>query len=243
MNPNVPIRVQKKLLRSLGFGFLAEVPAPAGSEPPPAETVEPEPWELAQSASLPPEFDTWEALAPAIKGCGRCQLQYTRRNALPGSGSLTPRALFIEEIPWEEADATGDLGAGEIGTMLGKLAEAMKLEPAEWYATTAVRCRPPGGRPPARGEIAACAPYMAAQIALLNPSVIVCFGVASLASLLPQDATKGLNPVRGQWKSYAGIPVMTTFPLHYLLKNPQRKRTVWEDMQEVMRRLGKSPAR
>ena len=102
---------------------------------------------------------------------------------------------------------------------------------------------PPENRPPLPDEAATCAPFLAAQIAIIKPEVIVALGKVALERLIDQDVG-GITRVRGQWFEHRGVPVQATFHPAYLLRNPNAKRPVWEDMLAVLARLGlKPPAR
>jgi hypothetical protein len=99
-------------------------------------------------------------------------------------------------------------------------------------------CRPPKNRKPEPEEMAACRPYLVEQLALVDPKVIVALGATAVQGLL--GATLGITKLRGSWKLYQGrIPVMPTFHPAYLLRTPSAKREVWQDLQEVLRHLGR----
>jgi DNA polymerase len=117
--------------------------------------------------------------------------------------------------------------------------EAMKFRRDEVYICNVVKCRPPNNRNPEPDEIEACEPFLKAQLRAIQPKVIVALGKFAAQTLL-RDAT-AITRLRGQWRSYEGIPLMPTFHPAYLLRQPKDKRLAWADLQEVMKRFGKTP--
>lgn len=235
MQTPTSLDLQRRLLRSLGFGFLEE-PAP-GYQPHAPEA--PSPTTHAPSADTRPAKAhlSLDALAAAVRACTDCPLHYTRRCAVPGEGVAGARVLFIGESPGTPDNESGMPFRGELDEMLNNMIKAMGLSRQQVYLTHAVKCQPPGGRGPQAPELDACGPYLANQVALIRPSVIVCFGVAGLQSLLPGEAAGGLTRSRGKWLSYQQIPLLPTFALPYILRNTERKKIVWGDLQIVMARL------
>jgi len=128
---------------------------------------------------------------------------------------------------------------GAAGQLLTKMIEAMKFTRDDVYICNVAKCRPPGNRNPEPDEITACEPFLKAQLASLRPKVIVALGKFAAQSLL-RDATP-ITRLRGQWRSYEGVPLMPTFHPAYLLRSPQEKKLAWMDLKEVMKRLGKEP--
>ena len=121
--------------------------------------------------------------------------------------------------------------------------EAMGFRRQDVYICNVVKCRPPENRAPEPDEMAACIPYLNEQLDLIQPRVIVALGATAVQGLL--GTTEGITRLRGKWKQYRGqIDVMPTFHPSYLLRTPSAKREVWDDLQEVLRHIGRSlPAR
>jgi DNA polymerase len=115
--------------------------------------------------------------------------------------------------------------------------EAMGFARSEVYIANVVKCRPPGNRDPEPDEIAACEPFLKAQIAAIHPRVIVALGRFAVQTLL-RDATP-VSKQRGRWREYEGVRLMPTFHPAYLLRNPAEKKSAWEDLQLVMKEFGK----
>jgi DNA polymerase len=114
--------------------------------------------------------------------------------------------------------------------------EAMGLRREDVYICNTVKCRPPNNRNPEPDELAACEPFLKAQLAAVKPEVIVTLGKFAAQALLREQTP--ITRLRGQWREYEGIPVMPTFHPAYLLRSPQEKVKVWEDLQSAMKKLG-----
>jgi len=178
-----------------------------------------------------------DAIAAEIAGCTKCGLCESRTKTVPGQGSVRPEILFIGEGPGADEDRQGLAFVGRAGQLLTKMIEAMGFRRDEVFIANVVKCRPPGNRDPQPDEMAACLPYLARQIAVLQPKVIVVMGAIAAKGLL--DTTSGITKMRGNWKTFEGIDVMPTFHPSYLLREPSKKRETWADLQSVLERLGR----
>jgi len=168
--------------------------------------------------------------------CQRCSLCTGRKNIVFGNGDEAARLMFVGEGPGAEEDRQGEPFVGKAGQLLNRMINAMGLSRERVYIANIVKCRPPGNRDPEVDEIEACEPFLRKQIDAIKPDVIVALG--RYASQRLAGSEMPISRLRGQWKSYAGIDLMPTFHPAYLLRNPSGKRPVWEDLQQVMRRLG-----
>ena len=113
---------------------------------------------------------------------------------------------------------------------------AMGLDRADVYIANVLKCRPPGNRNPEPAEIAACRPYLEAQIEVVKPAVLVAMGKFAAQFLL--ETEEPITRLRGRWGTRQGIAVMPTFHPSFLLRQPERKKEAWEDLQQVLRKLG-----
>lgn len=192
---------------------------------------------------------TLEDLAQEARGCALCRLSTTRKLVVFGEGNPKARLMFIGEGPGKDEDASGRPFVGRAGQLLTRIIEnGLKLKREDVYIANVVKCRPTvdglgqRDRPPAPDEVAACAPYLKQQIALIAPEVIVTLGNPSTRFLL--GTAEGITRLRGKWQSYNGIPVMPTYHPSFLLRNggdagnTPHKRDVWNDMKLVMEKLG-----
>jgi DNA polymerase len=145
----------------------------------------------------------------------------------------------VGEGPGADEDAQGFPFVGKAGQLLDKMIAAMGLGRDEVYVCNIVKCRPPDNRKPEPAEMAACTPYLKEQLELVAPEVIVALGATAVQGLF--GTTEGITRMRGRWKLYGGrIPVMPTFHPAYLLRTPAAKREVWDDLQAVLRQMGRT---
>ena len=168
--------------------------------------------------------------------CTLCKLHKGRHNIVFGVGDPRARLMFVGEAPGEDEDLKGEPFVGKAGQLLTKMIEAMGLRREDVYICNTVKCRPPNNRNPEPDELAACEPFLKGQLASVKPEVIVTLGKFAAQALL-RDQTP-ITRLRGQWREYEGIPVMPTFHPAYLLRSPQEKVKVWEDLKDVMKKLG-----
>jgi DNA polymerase len=184
-----------------------------------------------------------ELLNEAVKGCTRCALHEKRTQTVFARGDGSSGLCFVGEGPGADEDAQGYPFVGAAGQLLDRMIGAMGFSRDEVYVCNIVKCRPPNNRKPEPVEMSTCMPYLQEQLELLQPSVIVALGATAVQGLL--GTTEGIMRLRGKWKLYKGrIAVMPTFHPAYLLRTPNAKREVWEDLQAVVRQMGRSlPAR
>ena len=173
-----------------------------------------------------------------IKDCRKCGLCKGRTNLVFGVGNPEAELMFIGEGPGRDEDLQGIPFVGRAGQLLTKIIEAMKFKREDVYIANIVKCRPPENRNPSEDEALACIPYLLKQVEIISPKVIVCLGSVAVSYFLNTD--EKITQVRGKFREWNGIPVMPTFHPAFLLRNPNMKKPVWEDMQEVMKFLGKS---
>lgn len=171
--------------------------------------------------------------------CRRCKLASGRKNLVFGVGNPKAELLFIGEAPGADEDRQGIPFVGKAGQLLTKIIRAMGLSRDDVYICNIIKCRPPENRDPENDEIEQCEPFLVRQVEAIEPKVIVTLGRFAAQSLL--RSTAPISRIRGRWQSWRGVPVMPTFHPAFLLRNPEQKRPVWEDMQEVMKRLGIRP--
>jgi DNA polymerase len=152
-------------------------------------------------------------------------------------GSAENGVCFVGEGPGADEDRLGYPFVGAAGQLLDKMIAAMGLQRDDVYVCNVVKCRPPGNRKPTPDEMEACAPYLSEQLELIGPKVIVALGATAATGLL--GLTLNITRLRGQWRLYKGkLPVMPTFHPSYLLRQPDAKRLVWQDLLKVLERLG-----
>ena len=181
---------------------------------------------------------TLDVLERQVAGCVACRLHETRTNTVFARGSGGSGVCFVGEGPGADEDARGVPFVGVAGQLLDRMIGAMGLSLDEAYICNVVKCRPPRNRKPAPDEMEACRGFLEAQLDLVKPEVIVALGATAVQGLL--GTTEGITRLRGRWRLYQGrIAVMPTFHPAYLLRNSAAKREVWEDLQAVLRHLGR----
>jgi len=198
----------------------------------------------SQAAAPAPDFKTLDELRTAALACTRCpHLVRSRKQVVFGVGNPHADLMFVGEAPGADEDEQGEPFVGRAGQLLTKIIETMGQSRSTIYIGNVLKCRPDmpadtsGNRKPKPDEMATCLPWLAQQIALVRPQVLVALGATAVEGLLGE--TRPMREIRGRWLSYHGTPVMVTYHPAYLLRNQSlaEKRKVWEDMLLVMEKL------
>jgi uracil-DNA glycosylase len=178
-----------------------------------------------------------DQLKEEVLQCKECDLSRTRTNVVFGSGNPKAALMFIGEAPGRDEDMQGLPFVGRAGQLLTKIIEAMGFKRQDVYIANILKCRPPENRAPLPTEILACADNVKRQVELIKPRIICTLGKFASQTLLRTDVP--ITSLRGKFHEYNGIRVMPTFHPAYLLRNPQDKRLVWEDMKKIKKELAK----
>ncbi len=165
--------------------------------------------------------------------CQRCRLAQDRKSIVFGSGNPEAKLVFVGEGPGFEEDRQAEPFVGPAGQLLTKIIAAINLTRKQVYICNIVKCRPPGNRNPETGEIDTCFPFLERQIAAIKPDYICALGAIAAQTLL--NTTEPISKLRGRFHQYKGIKVIATYHPAYLLRNPEKKRDVWEDMKMLMK--------
>lgn len=174
-----------------------------------------------------------ETLNAKINKCLNCKLGNTRTKFVFGTGNPNAEIMFIGEAPGADEDMQGKPFVGRAGQLLTKIIESIGWNRNEVYIANIIKCRPPQNRRPEADEVEKCRPYLEKQIDLIKPKFIVALGLTAVDSLF--SARHKMANVRGKIKSYKGTNVMITYHPAALLRNPNFKRPVWEDMKLLKR--------
>jgi DNA polymerase len=165
--------------------------------------------------------------------CQRCKLARDRKNIVFGAGSSSAKIIFVGEGPGFEEDQQGEPFIGPAGQLLTKIIEAIHLRRDQVYICNIVKCRPPRNRNPQPDEIKTCLQFLDRQIAAIRPGFICALGSVAAQTLLNTDVP--ISRLRGRFHDYKGIKLLPTYHPAYLLRNPEKKRDVWEDMKMLMK--------
>jgi uracil-DNA glycosylase family 4 len=197
------------------------------------------------SSADPGKLAAFTELRARVLACIKCpNLVAARKTVVFGVGNLDADLMFVGEAPGADEDEQGEPFVGKAGQLLTKIIETMALKRSDVYIANILKCRPDtpgqsaGNRKPTPEEMATCIPYLHEQIDLIKPKVLVALGATAVEGLLGK--TLGITKLRGNWRTYRGIPLMPTYHPAYLLRNQalSEKRHVWEDMLQVMEKLG-----
>ena len=187
--------------------------------------------------TLPESNETIEEIRLDIGNCTRCPLHEGRTKIVHSNGNLQADLMFVGEAPGADEDQQGLPFVGRAGQLLNKIIEAISLKREDVFIGNINRCRPPGNRAPTLPEAETCKPFLLREIAVVRPKVIVVMGNTACQNLL--KTKEGITKLRGNFQDYYGVKVMPTFHPAYLLRDPSKKREVWEDMKIVRDYLSK----
>jgi DNA polymerase len=191
-------------------------------------------WRLREAPTTPPTSEAspaydWEQLADAVAYCTKCKLSTTRTQGVLGVGDRNADWLIVGEAPGADEDAQGEPFVGQAGKLLDAMLASIDLARGnKVYITNVLKSRPPGNRNPEPDEIAACMPYLLAQIELIRPKLIVALGRFAAQTLLQTD--EAIARLRGRVHQYQGVPLIVTYHPAYLLRNLPDKARAWEDL-------------
>jgi DNA polymerase len=191
----------------------------------------------------------WEALRSLVTGDATCRANVREgKKVVLGVGNLDAQIMFIGEAPGADEEVQGEPFVGPAGQLLNKMIAGMGVQRSDVYIGNIMNWRPQlpagsdgvqyGNRPPTPVEMAYCMPYLLAQIDIVQPAILVALGATAAQGLLGSGTFKALGEVRGQWRQFAGRPLMITYHPSYILRNStnRSKRLIWEDLLKVMER-------
>ena len=183
--------------------------------------------------AMPEPTETIEQIRAEIgPDCTRCKLSTLGRSKVVNStGNFNADLMFCGEAPGADEDEQGFPFVGRAGQLLTKIIESIGLKREDVFIGNINRCRPPGNRAPEADETIACKPFLKREIAVVRPKVIVVLGATAAQNLL--ETKVPIGKLRGHFHDYLGVKVMPTFHPAYLLRDPHKKREVWEDMKMV----------
>lgn len=168
-------------------------------------------------------------VSQTVAACRRCIiLADTRTQTVFGVGNPEARIVFIGEAPGADEDAKGEPFVGRAGQLLNQIITASQLTRDEIYICNILKCRPPENRTPLPDECSNCREYLDAQLRIISPEYIVCWGSVAAQNLL--GTTTSIGKMRGKFFQHGRAKVLCTYHPSYLLRNPAAKKDVWQDM-------------
>jgi DNA polymerase len=193
---------------------------------------------IPNPSSSDPRQAALDIVAREVAVCARCpELARTRTQTVFGVGNPYARLVFCGEAPGADEDRLGEPFVGRAGQLLNDIiAKGMKMRRQDVYILNILRCRPPGNRTPLPVEAANCREYLDRQLAIIQPEFICCLGAVAAQNLLGIDTPIGR--LRGRVHDFRGIKVVCTYHPAYLLRNPDAKRLVWDDIKLLMAEMG-----
>jgi uracil-DNA glycosylase family 4 len=184
----------------------------------------------------PSHIITLEEVRKELGDCKRCKLHRTRQTIVFGEGNEKATLMLIGEGPGYDEDVKGRPFVGKAGQLLTKILQSINLPREEVYIANIIKCRPPQNRNPEPDEIESCHPFLMKQIKVIQPKIICALGTFSAQTLLKTDVK--ISALRGKFYDLEGIKVIPTYHPAFLLRNPERKREVWEDMKKIVELMG-----
>jgi uracil-DNA glycosylase len=175
--------------------------------------------------------DSLERIREDIGECQRCKLCSARTHIVFGSGNPKAELVFVGEAPGADEDAQGLPFVGRAGQLLTRIIQSIGLDREDVYICNVIKCRPPNNRFPEKDEIASCYPFLVRQLEVISPRIICCLGAAAAQTILRTKSS--VSWIRGRFQDYRGAQLIVTYHPAYLLRNPNAKRDVWEDMKKV----------
>ncbi|MDT5157656.1 MAG: uracil-DNA glycosylase [Acidobacteriota bacterium] len=163
--------------------------------------------------------------------------QFKERVLIFGEGSVGAKVAVVGESPGPPDIESGRPFMGPAGLMLERILSSIGLARKDCYLTNVVKAISQGEEitPEWLGFFT---PYLHRELAAARPRVVIAFGNTPTRALL--RTKKPISQMRGEFHDYDGTPLMPTFNPAYLLRDPTRKREVWEDMKKIRALLAAS---
>jgi DNA polymerase len=185
-----------------------------------------------------------EALERRIRACTLCRLHISRKNAVPGEGPLNARIIFCGEAPGYNESVQGRPFVGRAGKFLNELLQSVGISREEVYITNVVKCRPPENRAPLDDEIQTCVPnYLAKQIQMLKPTLVVLLGRTAAKALLGEDVVMGEQHGKLRDCTVAGVKftIFLTYHPAAALYGEEARQRLQEDFRMLAGLIRQTP--
>jgi DNA polymerase len=235
MNRRDALTAHMEFFQELGAEGFSRKPAWRFRGKRPASPSEPTtPTDVVSEASISHDETTpatLEQIREALGECTRCKLHQGRTTLVFGVGHPDADLMFVGEAPGRDEDRQGEPFVGRAGQLLTKIIESIGLTRDQVYIANVIKCRPPHNRNPELDEVQTCEPFLFQQLDVIRPRVVVALGAFAVRTLLHSE--QSISRLRGQVFDYRGAKLVPTFHPAFLLRSPDRKRDVWEDMKKV----------
>ena len=199
-----------------------------------------QPWQLKNkqnNCDTPIPTLDWDSLKRAVVDCTACGLHKTRTQTVFGVGNRNAKLMVIGEAPGFHEDQQGEPFVGRAGQLLNAMLESIGFDRSTVYIANILKCRPPNNRDPNPEEVNLCTPFLAKQIALIQPTLLLAVGRIAAHFLL--GTKTALGQLRGITHTYGQLktPLIVTYHPAYLLRSPSDKSKAFEDLQLAKRLL------
>ena len=240
--PKQPAPAPAQVSTQVSAPASVQVASPSAMEPAARSVAKPS-WPPVESPWMTPARtaqDRSEALGQLklqVEACRLCKdIVCHRRQTVFGVGPVTTRFVMIGDAPGPEEDRLGEPFVGSSGELFDKILRATGIPRDQVYILNTLKCRPPNNRVPSDMELDNCRPYMEAQLEILQPEYIICWGATAVRAVL--QTTESIGRLRGRFHCYKKAKVLVTYHPTYLERAPEAKKLTWQDMQMLMRELG-----
>ena len=240
--PKKPAPAQAQVSAPAPAPAQAQVASPSAMEPASRSVAKPSgppvesPW-MTPARSTQDRSEALSQLKLQVEACRLCKdIVCHRRQTVFGVGPVTTRFVMIGDAPGPEEDRLGEPFVGSSGELFDKILRATGIPRDQVYILNTLKCRPPNNRVPSDMELDNCRPYMEAQLEILQPEYIICWGATAVRAVL--QTTESIGRLRGRFHCYKKAKVLVTYHPTYLERAPEAKKLTWQDMQMLMRELG-----
>lgn len=177
------------------------------------------------------EYHDFLELKNDCLSCHRCGLCETRHNVVFGVGPENAEIMFIGEGPGEQEDLQGEPFVGKAGQFLDEMLSIIGLSRRNCYIGNIVKCRPPGNRDPLNSEQESCKDWLEAQIALIQPKLIVCLG--RIAAMQYIDPNFRITREHGKWFQVGNTWRMAMYHPSALLRDITKRPETFRDLKSL----------
>lgn len=181
--------------------------------------------------------DVLKQVAAEAAVCTKCDLQYSRKLAVPGEGPANAPIMFIGEGPGFHENEQGRPFVGAAGHFLDELLADIQMKRQDVFITNVVKCRPPGNRDPKIEEIDACSDYLERQMQAINPKVIVTLGRHSMGRFLPNAK---ISEVHGQAMKVRGRTIVPMYHPAAALHQASLREVIEADFKKLPNWIAKA---